>query len=191
MDARDTIERSKSAELQDYFQDNCVTVLQSKLTQVEKVGANTAVIYPVMLRDRFELLVTFPDGIKQYRLDVDAKSFNEAIRTFRAALERRTTRGYLPLAQQLYAWLVKPIEADLAARKTDTLVFIPEGALRTIPLSALHDGRQFLVSRFAIATTPGLTLTDPQPLAARASQVLLTGLTEPVQGFSALPHVAA
>jgi len=190
VDARETIERSKSAELQDYFQDNCVTALQSKVTQVDKVGANTAVIYPVMLRDRFELLVTFPDGIKQYRLSVDAKSLNEAIRNFRAALERRTTRGYLPLAQQLYAWLVKPIEAELASHKTDTLVFIPEGALRTIPLSALHDGKQFLISRFAIATTPGLTLTDPRPLTARASQILLTGLTESVQGFSALPHVA-
>jgi CHAT domain-containing protein len=188
--ARDTIELSKSAELRDYFRDNCVTALQSKVTQVEKIGAHTAVIYPVMLQDRFELLVTFPDGIREYRLNVDAKSLNEAIRNFRAAIENRTTLGYLPIAQQLYAWLVKPIETELASHKTDTLVFIPEGALRTIPLSALHDGTQFLVARFAIATTPGLTLTDPQPLTTRPSQVLLTGLSESVQGYPALPNVA-
>jgi CHAT domain-containing protein len=38
--------------------------------------------------------------------------------------------------------------------------------------------------------TPGLTLTDPRPLRARSSRTLLSGLTMPVQGFSALPEVA-
>lgn len=189
-EARDTIERSKSAEMQDYFRDNCVTALQSKITQVENVGANTVVIYPIILSDRLELLATFADGIKQVRVPVDSKSLVEGIRRYRLGLERRTTRQYLPLAQQLYGWLVKPLEAELAARGTDTLVFVPDGALRTVPLSALHDGKQFLISRFAIATTPGLTLTDPHPLQARASRTLLIGLTLPVQGFSALPEVA-
>ena len=190
LQARDTVELSKSAELEDYFQDNCVTALQAKITQVEKVGLNTAVIYPILLRDRLELLVTFPDGVRQYKLDVTAEKLNDTVDRFRALLERRATRAYLPFAQQLYAWLVKPIEAELAAHNTDTLVFVPEGALRTIPLSALHDGTQFVISRFAVATTPGITLTDPRPLAARPQQVLLNGLTHSVQGFSALPNVA-
>ena len=115
---------------------------------------------------------------------------NEIVDRFRGALERRATRAYLPFAQQLYAWLVKPIEPELAAHNTDTLVFVPEGALRTIPLSALHDGKQFVVSRYAVATTPGITLTDPRPLAVRPQQVLLNGLTQSVQGFPALPNVA-
>ena len=34
----------------------------------------------------------------------------------------------------------------------------PERALRTIPLSALDDGGQFLIERYAIATTPAITL---------------------------------
>jgi CHAT domain-containing protein len=191
VEARDTIERSKSAELQDYFQDNCVTALQSKITQVEKVGARTAVIYPILLRDRLELLVTFSDSMRQYRVAVDGASLVEAVRNFRLRLERRTSREYLPLAQQLYGWLVKPFEPELVSRKIDTLVFVPDGALRTIPISALHDGKQYLISRFAVATTPGLTLVDPRPLEAHASQVLLSGLTEPVQGFSGLPNVAA
>ena len=41
---------------------------------------------------------------------------------------------------------------------------VPDGPLRTIPFGALHDGKQFLINRFAFATTPGLTLTDPHPL---------------------------
>jgi CHAT domain-containing protein len=190
-EARDTVERQKSAELQDYFQDSCVATLQAKITEVEKVGSNTAVVYPIVLHDRLELLVSFQDGMRQYTAAIDAATLVSAVRSFRLQLERRTTREYLPLAQQLYRWLIGPLEADLAARGTDTIVFVPDGALRTIPLAALHDGKRFLAARFALATTPGLTLTDPRALSARPDQVLLNGLTESVQGFSALPHVAA
>lgn len=105
-------------------------------------------------------------------------------------LEKRTTRQYLPLAQRLYDLLMRPLEPELAARNIDTIVFVPDGALRTVPMAALHDGRDFLLRRYAIATTPSLTLTDPQPLLARKLNVLLNGLTAPVQGFSALPNVA-
>jgi CHAT domain-containing protein len=55
----------------------------------------------------------------------------------------------------------------------------------------LHDGNQFLVNKYAIAITPGLDLTDPQPIHRERAKVLAAGVTEPVQGFSALPGVAA
>jgi len=41
-----------------------------------------------------------------------------------------------------------------------------------------------------VATTPGLTLTDPRPLPRRNVQLLAAGLTESVQGFPPLPDVA-
>ena len=69
-------------------------------------------------------------------------------------------------------------------------MIVPDGALRTIPLAALHDGEQFLVARYAVVTTPGLTLTDPRPLPRERAQLLLNGLTESVQGFAPLPYVA-
>lgn len=190
-EARDIVEQSKSAELQDYFQDNCVAAQRSRVAQVGSVGARTAVIYPVMLKDRLELLVGFEGEMKQVTVAVKAQALVEAIRAFRPLLERRTTRGYLPHAQRLYDYLLRPLEAELAARQVDTLVFVPDGALRTIPMSVLHDGRDFAIARYAMATTPGLTLTDPQPLLARKLNVLANGLTLPVQGFSRLPNVGA
>jgi CHAT domain-containing protein len=60
-----------------------------------------------------------------------------------------------------------------------------------IPMAALHDGTQFLISKYAVATTPGLDLTDPRPLRREDTKMLAAGLTESVQGFSALPHVAS
>src|SRR5262245_57083232 len=52
---------------------------------------------------------------------------------FRNNLENRTTNEFLPHAQTLYNWLVRPLEPELASAKLDALVFVPDGALRTIP----------------------------------------------------------
>ncbi len=73
--------------------------------------------------------------------------------------------------------------------KIDTLVFVPDGSLRTIPMAALHDGKQFLIAKYALATTPGLTLTDPRALKRGTIKALSMGLTESVQGFTPLPNV--
>jgi CHAT domain-containing protein len=113
------------------------------------------------------------------------------VREFRRKLEKRTTREYLPHARRLYTWLISPLEADLAQARIDTLVFVPDGPLRTIPMAALHDGKQFLIAKYAIAITPGLDLTDPRPIRREQAKVLAVGVTEPVQGFPALPNVAA
>jgi CHAT domain-containing protein len=79
----------------------------------------------------------------------------------------------------------------LASITVDNLVFVPDGPLRTIPMAALHDGKQFLISKYAVAITPGLDLTDPRAMKRENIKVLAVGLTESVQGFSPLPNVAA
>jgi CHAT domain-containing protein len=73
--------------------------------------------------------------------------------------------------------------------KPDTLVFVPDGPLRTIPMAALHDGKQFLINRYPIAITPSLNLTDPKPVRRENARMLSLGLTQAVQGFPGLPYV--
>src|SRR4029434_2287244 len=72
----------------------------------------------------------------------------------------------------------------------DTLVFVPDGPLLTIPMAALHDGKEFLISKYAMAITPGLNLTDPRPIKREGAKLLAGGVTEAVQGFPPLPNVA-
>lgn len=190
VDARNTMELLKGAELQDYFQDDCVAALRARTAGIDQLDARTAALYPIILKDRLELLLTLPDGMKRFTTRVDAARLTAEVRALRTRLERKTTHQYYPHARQLYDWLIRPIAAELERHGIDTLVIVPDGALRTIPLAALHDGEQFLVARYALATTPGLTLTEPRPLARERVQVLLNGLTESVQGFPPLPHVA-
>jgi CHAT domain-containing protein len=190
-EARETIELFKAAELRDYFRDDCVDTALSKITTLDVVAQAAVVIYPILLADRTELLLSLPSGLKRVSVPVGAAALTEEVRQLRRKLEKRTTREYLPHAQKLYNWLIRPLEADLAALSIDTLVFVPDGALRTIPMTALHDGKQFLVAKYAVGITPGLNLSDPQPLRRDNMKVLAVGVTEAVQGFSALPNVAA
>lgn len=188
-EARDVVEALKAAELRDYFRDNCVDALQARVTGLEQVTQRAAVIYPIIFQDRTELLVSLPDGMQRVTVPVRAVTLGESIKAFRRALEKRTTREYLPHAKQLYDWLIRPLEPSLAAHPIDTLVMVPDGPLRTIPLAALHDGKEHLIAKYAIATTPGLNLTDPRPLQRDRMKLLTAGLTDSVQGFPALPNV--
>jgi CHAT domain-containing protein len=189
-EARAALEQLKGAELEDYFRDDCVAALKSKTRGIDSLGAGTAAIYPIVLPDRLAVLLSLPDGLRLHAAPVGAAALTKEVKALRHALEKRTTREYLSPARRVYDWLVRPLEADLAAAGVTTLVFVPDGVLRTIPLAALHDGRQFLVERYAVATSPGLTLTDPRPLGSVRPRVLVGALTESVQGFPPLPAVA-
>ena len=187
--ARDAIETYKTAELRDYFKDDCVDAVRSRLTTFDRLSSDTVVVYPIMFSSRLELLISLPSGLRRISVPVTADRLTLEIREFRRLVEKRTTREYLPHAQQLYDWLVRPLEGELQPQIT-TLVFVPDSALRTIPLAALHDGSSFLISKFALAMTPGLTLTDPRPLNRDKLRFLTAGLTKSVQGFPPLPYVA-
>ncbi|HEV3271667.1 MAG TPA: CHAT domain-containing protein [Candidatus Methylacidiphilales bacterium] len=188
--ARDTSEDLKAAELEDYFQDDCANLLKSKITRIETVSSTAAVIYIIPLPDRTEILVNMPSGrIERVKSQVTAAQLEETATAFRFNLEKRTTDEYLEQATQLYDWLIKPLTPLIDNGKIDTLVFVPDGALRTIPMAALSDGDRFLVEKYAIATTPGLTLMEPKPLTARKNNLIINGLSDGVQGFPPLTYV--
>ena len=190
-EARDTVESLKAAELRDYFRDDCVDAAQTQVTRLDVVSPTAAAIYPILLGDRTELLVSLPGGMTRVAVPVSSEEMTKEIRIFRSLLEKRTTRQYLPHAQKIYNWIIRPLEPALAAAHIDTLVFVPDGPLRTIPMAALHDGNEFLIAKYAVATSPGLNLTDPHPLQRTHVKMLGAGLTESVQGFPALPNVSS
>ncbi|MGH8606521.1 MAG: CHAT domain-containing protein [Gammaproteobacteria bacterium] len=188
--ARDTLESLKSAELEDYFQDDCVSAYQSRITRLDKPPAQTAVLYPILLASRMEILLTLPDGIKQFTVEVGRETLTAQVRTLRRELETLGD-GYLEPSRRLFDFLIRPLERELAQNHIETLVIVPDGPLRTIPMAALHDGERYLIERYALASTPSISLTDPQPIGRQGVQALLGGLTEGVQGFPALTEVKA
>jgi CHAT domain-containing protein len=187
--ARATVEQFKTAELREYFGDECVAAARPGTTVLDRVAPDTIIVYPIVLPDRTELLVSLPTGLKRIERAVAGPQLSQRVTLLRNTLEVRDPLRFLQHAQQLYAWLIQPLEADLAASHIQTLVFVPDGVLRQLPWAALHDGRRFLIEQYALAITPSLTLTEPRPLPRQDVQVLAAGLAGAVEDFPPLPSV--
>ena len=184
---QNTLETVKTAEIEDYFQEKCVVADSSDLTGIDP---GTAVLYPIILDDRLNLVVSTASELSHITVEVPRTEIIAAIRDFRSNVQIDTaTQDYLRLSQRLYNWLIAPLDSWLTEQQIDTLVIIPDGALRTIPLSALHDGQQFVIERLAIATAPGLNLVGLAQDSPARMVAFASGLSEAVQGFSALPSV--
>jgi CHAT domain-containing protein len=97
---------------------------------------------------------------------------------------------WVPVAQQVYNLLLRPVETALVASGVKTLVFVPDGLLRSLPMAALHDGKQYLIEKYSVVLTPGLQLLQAQSLQRSRLQGLLAGLSQAREGFAALPNVA-
>jgi CHAT domain-containing protein len=188
--------RAKVAELKEYFKDNCVDAFLARTRPLETVSPTTAIVYPISLQDRMELLVSLPISgqkqaeLKRFVVPVGADSLAHEVKKLRRHLENYVfPEKYLPYAKKLYDWLIRPLEPALTRLDIDTLIFVPDGPLRMIPMAVLHDGQEFLIRKYALATTPGLTMIDPRPVSRGNMQVLAAGLAVPIEGFAALHAV--
>lgn len=181
---KDTLETAHAAELQDYFQEDCVGAVRTQ-GQRTMIPHGTAVLYPISFPDRLELVMETSDGLKQVTVPVSGEKLTKEIRTFRRQIQDHRSQNYLPAAQALHGWLLAPLERNLQAASITTLVIVAEGPLRTIPVGALHDGRQFVVDKLAVAVTPSLELTDLLSTPRKKGTLLSVGLTESVEGMSA------
>ena len=186
---REIVEKLRSAEIEDYLRDECANISLSARKKLDTVADHTAIVYIIPLPSRVEILVTFANEIHRYTAPVSKSSLFSEARRLRKLLETRPIHRYLPSAQKLYSWLIDPIYNSMLANGITTLVFITDGALREIPLSALHNGKEFLIQQFAIAVSPGLTLMEPNPLVRYEIDIIKSGISESVQGFPPLDYV--
>jgi CHAT domain-containing protein len=187
-EARAHLEARKAAELRDHFRDPCLDA-HRKAEPDEVPG--TLLVYPVALDDRLELIVSRDGRFHRFTSAVGRADFDATVHAFRRNLEKRTTRQYLRQAIQLHEWIVRPLLPLLEDPTTRSLVLVPEGSLRTIPIAALRespDGR-FLIERIPVSVTPVLTLTEPRPISPSGTRMLAAGISESVAGFPALPQV--
>lgn len=187
--AREAVETVKLAELEEYFRDECVVQAQSRAASVDQAVPGTAVLYPIPLADRTALLLSIGDTIHHVDVDVAGEELNVTAQELRIRLQARPTNRFLKPAQQLYDWLIRPVNNLLQQAKVDTLIIVPDGRLRLIPISSLHDGESFLVEHYALGLTPGLSLADPKKINWQQAKVLLVGLSDAVQGYPPLPNV--
>lgn len=189
--ARQAIESLQLAELENFFQEPCVALSQEIDQIIENTASPTAVIYPIILADRLELILKLPQQpLQQYTVPVSQTQLETLLTQLQRDLHLPYTLNAVKAeSAQLYDWLIRPSETALADSKIDTLVFVLDGFLRSIPMATLYDGEQYLVEKFSIALAPGLQLVAPHPLERREISAVIAGLSESRHGFSELPFV--
>ncbi len=174
-----TLDALKLAELQNYFGNNCVIEVSTNRID-ERTQKNAAVFTTVIGEERTAVIVTLPDGTRTFSwIPVTRSQMEKTIEDYRKGLESfdLAPQGYNPkLAQKLYGWLVAPFEQELAG--VETLVFVQDGFLRSVPMAALHDGKQFLIQKHSIATAPSLSLVDANVIDRNNRSILALGLTQ-------------
>lgn len=187
--AIDTIERLQTAELRDHYQDECVDAALDRRVDLGEISESAALLYPILLPDRIEILVAHRGTIRRVTTRVAADRVTREVEALRRGLTRRAGRRYREPARQLHRWLIDPLEATLQRLAVDTLVFVPGEAFRSIPPASFFDGERFLVERYAVASTPALQLTERGGGDLRSLRVLRGGLSEGQPGFAPLPSV--
>lgn len=186
--ALEVIEGLQLAELDNFFRQAC---LDSKPQQIDKVDPTAAVIYPMILKDRIEVILSLPGKQpRNYKTYLPQAEIETTLKKLRGFLSLSAAKEeHLNLYGKLYDWLIRPAASELAQSGVKTLVFVTDGSLRNLPMSVLYDGQQYLIEKYSIAFTPGLQLLEPHPLAKKQMKTLIGGLSEARQGFIALPGV--
>ena len=190
--ARETIESLQLAELENFFREACLEV---KTQSIDSIDPHAAVVYPILLNDRVEVIVSLPDrSLQHHHYDIAKSQRNRILKdlrkAFNPALPADRTRA---LGAAVYDWLIRPFEQTLETQEIQTIVFVLDSTLRTIPMGVLNDGEQFLVEKYNLAIAPGLQLLQTDsPLSSdhfHHLKVLLGGLSDARNNFPALPNV--
>jgi CHAT domain-containing protein/lipopolysaccharide biosynthesis regulator YciM len=192
--ARETIDALQVAEIANFLRVSCLDNTQVLIDEVaDKEDPNAAILYPILLGDRVAIILKKPQqqNLSYYATPIAQDKVEATLENLRKALSQSNSQEVLAPAQATYNWLIRPIESELDSGTIKTLVFVLDGSLRNIPMSVLHDGRQYLVEKpYSIALTPGLRLLQPKPLQQQKLKALVAGLSEsPLPEFSPLPFV--
>jgi CHAT domain-containing protein len=137
-----------------------------------------------------ELVLVLPEGppIGKVIPEANAAALQKTLAEFRNTVSRPLRpKAYLDPAQQLYNWMIAPLASDLKKLGIDTLIFCMDGGLRSIPMAALHDGKQFLVENYSIGSIPSVSLTNTRYNPVKDAQVLAMGASK----FQELPPLPA
>jgi CHAT domain-containing protein len=196
------LDKSFGQEFREYFgingRDDLLSPddIKKKLASVaEETGTKPSLIYLFSRSEKLDLVLVDSCGAVVHKTVPEARreELLKVVTAFRNEITKpgvRATTSYLPPAQQLYKWMIAPLEDDLKRCQTDTISFVVDRGLRGMPFAALHDGKQFLIEKYNLSLMPSINLTDTRYVDIRKSEVLAMGASQ-FSELNPLPAVPA
>lgn len=158
------------------------------LGTVKRLGDDVVLVQYFMASDHLGMILTTPEVQVVRKYNISERDLNRKVGEFRRQLRDKASDP-LPLANALYDILLRPIENDLQQSGARTVMVSLDGTLRYVPLSALHDGKQYVTGKWNIPIYTSVTQGQMTQSPAKQWRVVGLGVTKPWADFSALPSV--
>jgi CHAT domain-containing protein len=146
-------------------------------------------LHYVVTERRVAIIVTTAEVQVARESKVTPAELNRRVQALRTSLQDRGK--VLPHAQALYNWLIAPVAADLEQAGAKKLALSLDGTLRYVPFAVLHDGKRYLVERYALSVYTEAARANLRRSPSAKWAMTGLGLTHAVPGFDALPAVRA
>lgn len=178
-----TNEQLQIAELENFLQ--CGKLDQVSLSEVNQTSNPAIVIHVLNLGNQYEVIVRSPNGSLHHhtpeaavvKTNADNLLLNLQDSQFAATAEE----DFLANSQALYQQFILPLKPYLPP--SGTLVFVLDSVFQTLPMAMLHDGQDYLLQNYNVATTLGSQLRQPQALKSRKPRALIAALSEKSPSF--------
>jgi CHAT domain-containing protein len=132
----------------------------------------------------FRDVLELPERVMKSKKDFKCKAVKELLNKKQDSKQNKKPDDFNKYVKKygeiLYQLIAKPVEDDL--KGIETLVFVPDDILRSVPMTAFFDGREFVLEKeYAVVTVPGLSLTKAvsEPL-TKNPRILLGGMSTKV-----------
>ncbi|MBI5022084.1 MAG: CHAT domain-containing protein [Ignavibacteriales bacterium] len=155
---------------------------------LRKLGPRTVAIYTIMEESKLNLILMTGEVNKWKGVSVSSNLLNKDIDLFISQL-RDPKQDPVPMAKKMYDLIIRPFEADLKRMNADEILWSLDGKLRYVPISALHNGKNFMVDLYRniiiIPRNIGWLLDKEH----KQWEILGFGVSKPHGEFRSLPSV--
>jgi len=192
------MERGLEKEFEDYFGQNLADVTQAPeaiARTLDRIGQTTgtkpAVLWVIPREDLLHLVLITPNGkpIVRDLKEVPSNKIREAVEAFHLEMHSSPNAVKIAAAQQLYQWILQPYEAEfLQPAGIDTILFCLGKGVRSLPMAALHDGKQFLIEKYNVSQIPAFNLIQTTHTPLQQGRILAMGASQ-FQELNPLPAV--
>jgi CHAT domain-containing protein len=131
---------------------------------VGQLGPGVVALYTLVADDHYRVIVVTPSVMVAREVSISRADLRRKVAAFRAATMNPSVAPR-SASYELYKVIVAPIKDDLNGANAQTILWSLDDVLRYVPVSALFDGKQYLVDyyRNVVITPASLSRLKDKP----------------------------
>ncbi len=177
-------EQLQIAELENFLQCGQLDVIS--LDKLPDINESLAVIYIIDVGGRLEEIIRSGDGsLHRHSPNTEIVKSNaeNVLGNFQdERFDYPAQSAIVEYSQALYKQLIVPVQEYLPS--SGNLVFVLDSSLQSLPMSLLHDGKEYLIQKYSISTTINSQLRAPKALKPEQMRALIAGLSKKSPSFN-------